>query len=148
MIFEPQNYKFIFQDGIYSMAVGFIVGFVNQLLSVFLYKGRIKVFIRDILISVFFTTVLFSYCVSFTNYGVLRWYNCLFALAGRRLFSPCFGAFGNFLLSAAAFSTKNRLKKAAKSSCSRLKKNFENKQKFTPESTKEPLKDEDNILYN
>lgn len=92
MIFEVQNYKFIFWDIVYSIPVGFVLGFINRLLSVFLYKGKIRLFIKDILNGINFAVLLFSYSVSFANYGVLRWYNLAGAILGFWLFGKGFAA--------------------------------------------------------
>ena len=91
MIFEAQRYDLVFWDAVYSMGVGFVVGFIYQLLSAFFYKGKIAVFIKDIAISCIFAIVIFSFVVSFANYKVLRWYNVTFALLGRVMFTPNFG---------------------------------------------------------
>ena len=90
MIFEPQKYLFIWHDALYSLGVGFLCGFFNRLLSSFLYRGKVCVFIRDVLSCLFFALMLFSYTVSFANYRVLRWYNVAFAFAGAVMFMPAF----------------------------------------------------------
>ena len=45
MIFEAQNYFLVFQDAVFSMAVGFVAGAFYQLIGIFLYKGRAGLFI-------------------------------------------------------------------------------------------------------
>ena len=90
MIFEPQKYSFIFQDAVYSLGVGFLCGFINRLLSCFLYRGKIRLFIKDVVMTFVFATFIFSYTVSFANYRVLRWYNVLFAFTGKIAFRPAF----------------------------------------------------------
>ena len=82
MIFESINYSFLLQDFLFAMAVGFVVGFINQLVSIFLCKGRAGLFVKDIFICTVFAVALFSYVVSFANYPVVRFYHIFGAFAG------------------------------------------------------------------
>ncbi len=82
MIFESINYSFLLQDFLFAMAVGFAVGFINQLVSIFLCKGRAGLFVKDIFICTVFAVALFSYVVSFANYPVVRFYHIVGAFAG------------------------------------------------------------------
>lgn len=152
MIFEVQSYSFIFQDRIYSLAIGFVTGFVNQLLAVFLYKGKVKIFIRDILVSLFFTVLIFSYSVSFANYKILRWYNVAFALAGAVLFTPCFSTAGNLLLSLAGVTVRHGAKKTAAAAGEKIQifrqKKIVKNQKITQKNSPEVLKRDEVLLYN
>ncbi len=151
MIFDAQSYSLIFQDRIYSLAIGFVTGFVNQLLAVFLYKGKIKVFIRDILISFFFTVAIFSYSVSFANYNILRWYNVAFALLGAVLFTPCFSTTVNMIFRLAGVTAGYGIKRAARYTAAAVNKarsKKEKKQKFTPENNPELLQRDEVLLYN
>lgn len=152
MIFEVQRYSFIFQDRIYSLAIGFVTGFFNQMLACFLYKGRVKVFVRDIIVSLFFTVSLFSYTISFANYKILRWYNVLFALIGAVLFSPCFSATANTVVKLIGITALFELKKSARRTASFINKSkqkkAEKRQKITQKNSPEVLKREDVLLYN
>ena len=152
MIFERQSYSFIFQDAVYSMAVGFITGFINQLLAVFLYKGKIKVFIRDIAVSFIFAILLYSYSVSFANYKVLRWYNVVFALAGHIFFAPCFDSTVRMVLKLAAVSIRRAaivpVRKIGIKLLNKIKKFTEKRQKFTQKNDENVLKQTDIVLYN
>lgn len=82
MIFESINYAFLLQDFVFAMAAGFVVGFLNQIVSIFICKGRICLFIKDIFICTVFAVTLFSYVVSFANYPVVRFYHIICAFAG------------------------------------------------------------------
>ena len=82
MIFESVNYVFLLQDFAFAMAAGFVAGIINQIVSIFICKGRICLFIKDIFISTVFAVVLFSYVVSFANYPVVRFYHIVCAFAG------------------------------------------------------------------
>ena len=82
MIFESIDYWFALQDFIFSMAAGFVVAFFYQLLSVFLYKGKTTVFIKDMITCTVFAVVIFSYVISFTNYPIIRIYHILGGFLG------------------------------------------------------------------
>ena len=140
------------QDALYSMAVGFVCAFFAQILSVFLHGNRINVFIKDILVSRFLRTALFSYCVSFANYRLVRVYNVFFALVGLVCFSPVFARPLRKILSAA-------LNAAARTAAAKAKKGGEyirrslQKQKVKneekrQENDKQLLKKPDIVLYN
>ncbi len=152
MIFEPQSYSLIFQDAVYSMAVGFITGFVYQLLGVFLYNGRAKQFVRDIIAGLVFTVLIFSYSISFANYPILRWYMVLFALLGAVLFTPRFARRGNIMLKLVAVTLRFFTLAAAKKFRGKLldisEKNKQKKQKFPQKNRPEVLKTNDIMLYN
>lgn len=140
------------QDALYSMAVGFVCAFFAQILSVFLHGNRVSVFIKDILVSRFLRTALFSYCVSFANYRLVRVYNVFFALVGLVCFSPVFVRPVRKILSAA-------LNAAARTAAAKAKKGGEyirrslQKQKVKnegkrQENDKQLLKKPDIVLYN
>lgn len=140
------------QDALYSMAVGFVCAFFAQILSVFLHGNRISVFIKDILVSRFLRTALFSYCVSFANYRLVRVYNVFFTLVGLVCFSPVFARPLRKILSAA-------LNAAARTAAAKAKKGGEyirrslQKQKVKneekrQENDKQLLKKPDIVLYN
>ncbi|MBQ8604659.1 MAG: hypothetical protein IJ410_07435 [Oscillospiraceae bacterium] len=152
MIFEPQRYTFIWQDAVHSLAVGFLCGFVNRLLSSFLYKGKIRLFIKDVTVSVFFAVMIFSYAISFANYRVLRWYNVVFALAGTVLFRPGFDRAVHLVFSLADVTIKyivslfrHRLNRSLDNY---RRKKIEKQQKITQKTETEPLHDNDKVLYN
>lgn len=152
MIFEAQSYRLIFHDAVFSMGVGFITGFIYQLLGVFFYKGKIKQFIRDIITGMVFTVLIFSYSVSFANYPVLRWYMVLFAVIGAVLFVPRFSHTGNLLLkltvATTAFATFGLWKKLRGKLLDKMQKNRQKKQKITQKNQSEVLKTNDIMLYN
>lgn len=93
MIFESINYSFFAQDIAFSMAVGFAVALINEFVSIFLYKGRVRLFIKDIFICVLFAVAVFSYVVSFANYPVVRIYHILAAFLGFLSFNIPFSKF-------------------------------------------------------
>ena len=92
-MFESVNYSFLLQDFLFTLAVGFAGGFINQLVSVFIYKGKIRLFIKDIFICTLFAVVLFSYVVSFANYPVVRFYHIIGAFTGFLSFNIRFSIF-------------------------------------------------------
>lgn len=152
MIFEVQSYALIFQDMVYSLGVGFLVGFINQLLAVFLYKNKKAVFVRDIIMSIIFTVLVFSYTVSFANYKVLRWYNVLFALIGLILFTPCFSKGGHLLVllfaSLVVFMLRTTKRCVFEFFSTRKEKIRKNLKQTNCEKSDEVLKTEDILLYN
>ena len=152
MIFEPQKYSFLFQDAVYSLAVGFMAAVINRRLSLFLYRGRVKLFIKDVLMSVVFAVLIFSYCVSFANYNVLRWYNVMVAVVGFIALGP--GTDGSCPLFVQLLSvTVKHLQKKARSRVIAVRqkikeKNIEKQQKFTQKTEHDTLKEQDVMLYN
>lgn len=152
MIFEPQKYLFIWHDALYSLGVGFLCGFFNRLLSSFLYRGKVRVFIRDVLSCLFFALMLFSYTVSFANYRVLRWYNVAFAFAGAVMFIPAFDRAVQLFFSLFNVTVKYRTAAVYRTIQGKLsehkRKQTEKHQKFTQKSEPEALKDNDKVLYN
>ena len=152
MMFEAQRYNLVLWDAIYSMGAGFVVGFVYQILSVFLYKGKVAVFIKDTVISIFFAVVVFSFSVSFANYKLLRWYNIAFALLGRVMFTPTFSNCLNKVVSALFSGVKNTTVKCTKGICGKLLNKTEKKVKKAEENTQKNqtdlLKDCEVVLYN
>ncbi len=152
MIFEVQSYWLIFQDMVYSLGVGFIAGFINQLLAVFLYKNKKAVFVRDIIMSIVFAVLVFSYTVSFANYKVLRWYNVLFALIGLVLFTPCFSKGGHLMVllvaSSAVFMVRTAKHNIVKMFSRCREKRRKNLKQTNCEKSNDVLKNEDILLYN
>ncbi len=152
MIFEPQKYSFIMQDAVYSLAIGFMCGFINRCLSCFFYKGKVRLFIKDVLMTVVFATLVFSYAVSFANYKVLRWYNVFFALMGLVFFRPCFDRIVHILSSFIAVTIKyifSLIKNAVVISAKEYRsKKVVKHQKNTQNLPSEPLQDDDKVLYN
>ena len=82
MNFDVVNYSFLLQDFIFAMGAGFAVGGINRFLSLFLYKGKIRLWIKDMLVAFLFAVAVFSYVVSFANYPDVRIYHLLGALFG------------------------------------------------------------------
>ncbi len=152
MIFRRQKGWFIFQDAVYSIARGLVTGIFNRFLSLFLYKGKSKIFIKDITVSLVFALVLYSYIISFTNYKVLRWYNVLFALIGLNAFNPIFDNMVRIIIKIATVTAKYGLSKVicklkAKTKYM-LQKNKKKSQKIPQKNSPELLKEQADILYN
>ena len=151
MIFEPQKYSFLFQDAVYSLAVGLIMAVINRGLSVVLYRGKIRLFIKDILTSVIFAVLIFSYSVSFANYNVLRWYNVVIAAAGFLVLLPgkTKGTVFTQLLKVTVKHLRKKTVGSVKAVRQKIKeKNIEKQQKFTQKTGPDTLKEQDVILYN
>lgn len=152
MIFEAQRYSLVVEDLVYSMGAGFATGVVYQLLSILFYKNKVAVFIKDVLISCFFATVLFSFVVSFANYKVLRWYNIAMALLGRLGFTPAFSKGVHSAVSRLSKYVKSNLikvfgffhKKLLTKMQKKVEKFYEKKQK----NQTEVLKETEVVLYN
>lgn len=152
MIFEVQKYNLIFEDAFYSLAIGFLVGFINQFLAIFLFKNKKAIFVKDVLVSIVFAFLIFSYTVSFANYKVVRWYNILFAILGICLFSPCFSKSGHILLlmfSSCVVFLFRMIKGKILSFFVKKKKKYNLKRnKNKCEKSEENLKNNDILLYN
>lgn len=152
MIFEPQSYYLIFQDAVHSLGIGFITGVVYQLLGIFLYKGRMKLFVRDVITGLFFTAAMFSYSVSFANYPVMRWYMVVFAVFGMVMFTPAFSHRAHRILvmicSFLHLCANRRSSKICVKFLENIKKKQLKKQKITQKNASEVLKESSIILYN
>lgn len=134
------------------MGAGFAMGVLNQVLSCFLFKSKIKLFIKDIINGVVFSVIIFSFVVSFANYKVLRWYNVLAALVGFILFSPQFSKLVQRLFTTIKkFADKQRKKlfMALKTTINKKKaKISEQLQKKQVKSDKNVLQTTDKVMYN
>lgn len=152
MIFEVQDYGLIFEDMVYSLAIGFAAGLLNQLLSLFFHRGKISMFIKDVIMCTSFTRLVFSYAVSFANYPILRWYNIAGAAVGFFLFFPRFSPVLQKVLDRRICSALSRVRGkifALLSSAGEIfVKNLAKHQKFTIKSNKELLQSDSILLYN
>ena len=152
MNFSPENYSLVFQDAMYAMCVGFLTGFINQLLGIFLSKSRIRIFIKDLLSSLFFTLLLFSYVVSFANYPTLRWYHFIAALAGFACFAPCFDYIGQTVFSLIWATVKTVFSWGFFNTKAAVGNKISEKQlkaeKITQNNTDNSLQNSDIMLYN
>ena len=152
MIFESIDYFFAIQDVLFSLGAGYAVGFFAQILSVFLYKGRIRMFIKDILVSFVFAVVMFSYVISFTNYPVIRIYHILGGIMGYFCFSLQFSVFFQKISEKIFLFLKNKMlcygKKVSSTICG-LKQKMQKKSKSAKQQEENgPLKKEAELLYN
>ncbi|MBR5305666.1 MAG: spore cortex biosynthesis protein YabQ [Oscillospiraceae bacterium] len=152
MMFEPQSYTLVMWDAVYSMAAGFVVGFVYQLLGVFLYRGKLAAFIRDVVSWAVFAVVIFSFVISFANYKVLRWYNIAFGLVGWRCFPFAFSRACNKWSTAVTDKTGCVIKYCIKSIHGKIsafsEKKRIKKKKITQKNKEELLKETEVLLYN
>ena len=152
MIFEAQRYSLVMEDLIYSMGAGFMTGVVYQLLSLLFYKNKVAVFIKDVLISCFFATALFSFVVSFANYKVLRWYNIVMALLGWLTFTPSFSNGFHSAVGRLSKCVKSKLIKVYtvfhKKLLTKMQKKVERFHEKTQKNQTEVLKETKVILYN
>lgn len=152
MIFESINYAFLLQDFAFAMAAGFVAGIINQIVSIFICKGRICLFIKDIFISTVFAVVLFSYVVSFANYPVVRFYHIVCAFAGFLSFNIRFSIIFHkiFKIFYKIFLRKilwlcNKIKTAF---CAQRHKRAEKRQKAQDLPENADLKTKEVLIYN
>ena len=152
MMFEPQRYSLVLWDAVYSMAVGFVVGFFYQIVSLFLYKGKVAVFIKDVAVAAVFAVGMFSYGVSFANYSLLRWYNVAFGLVGWRCWPFAFSKVVNGWQNRMGRRAKTFLKASAEAFWGGLshmvKTTAEKSKKNTQKNNEEVLKETEVLLYN
>ena len=152
MIFDAQRYSLVMWDFLYSMGAGFVVGAIHQLLSVFLYRSKAAVFIKDLVCGGVFATVVFSYVVSFANYKVLRWYNIAGALMGRLLFTPGFAQPFHRLIAVVQSPVKNTVKNSFEyfrgKLLTKMQKKVENFHENIQKNQPEVLKQTEIVLYN
>ncbi len=152
MIFESVNYSFLLQDFLFTLAVGLAVGFINQLVSVFIYKGKVRLFIKDIFICTLFAVALFSYVISFANYPVVRFYHIIGAFIGFWSFNIRFSIFFQKISEKFFGFLKRkmlcRFGKIKSVFCDLHRKRQEKRRKTKKEETKADLKTEDILVYN
>ena len=152
MIFESIDYWFAFQDFLFSISAGFVVAFFYQLLSIFLYKGKTVVFIKDLLICIVFSVVIFSYVISFTNYPIIRIYHILGGFLGFLAFPFCFSAIFHKFFEKIFSAIKNKIlccgKKVSTIVCEKRQKRAKTADIATAEVTDEHLKSCEVLLYN
>lgn len=152
MIFEPQNYLYIFQDAVYSAAVGFVRAALGRLLTGFLHRTKQGQFAADFITGVFFSLLVVSYSVSFANYNVLRFYNVLFRLAGYfsfpKLASTAVDIFSQILNITCIFLFKSAKEKTVAVVKVYRDKKLKKYQKNAQKSSEKVLSDNDMLLYN
>ena len=152
MIFESINYWFAVQDFVFSLGAGFAVGFVNQLLSVFFYKGKIPVLIKDMLVSFIFAVTVFSYVISFTNYPVIRIYHVAGCLLGFFCFPFKFSTFFHKISEKILKFLKNKMlccfKKISTIICGCVEKRQRKNKSGQSEPKNDLLQREEELLYN
>ena len=152
MIFESINYWFALQDFIFSMAAGFVTGFIYQLLSVVLYGNKIAVFVKDIIICFIFAVVIFSYVVSFTNYPIIRIYHILGGFLGFLCFPFRFSIYLQKIFFKIFSAVKNKMLcysgKVLSIICDRRPKRTKSKAEKETKQKEDHLKSEEVLLYN
>ena len=152
MNFEAVNYSFLLQDSLFAMGAGFAVGGVNRFLSLFLYKGKICLWIRDMLTAFLFAVAVFSYVVSFANYPDIRVYHLLGALFGfisfNFHFSPIFHKFFEKFFNRVKTYILCCNKKVYNTICGARQKIIKKHKKQQPVAENTDLKKDDNWVYN
>ena len=152
MIFESINYWFALEDFIFSISAGFVVAFFYQLLSIFLYKGKTAVFIKDLLVCTVFAVVIFSYVISFANYPIIRIYHILGGFLGFLAFPFHFSSIFHKFFEKIFSVLKNKIlcygKKVLTIVCERRRKSAETADIAPMEPTDEHLKSCEVLLYN
>ena len=152
MNFDVVNYSFLLQDFVFAMGAGFAVGGINRFLSLFLYKSKIRLWIKDMLVAFLFAVAVFSYVVSFANYPDVRIYHLLGALFGFLSFNFNFSTIFHKFFENFSKNTKNKMlcygKKVYGIICVKKQKTSkkQKKQQSLPENT--DLKNNDNWVYN
>ncbi|MBR2027850.1 MAG: hypothetical protein IKA10_02520 [Oscillospiraceae bacterium] len=152
MNFDSVNYSFLLQDFVFAMAAGFAAGGVNRFLSLFLYKGKVSLWIKDMLTAFVFAAAVFSYVVSFANYPDVRIYHLLGALFGFLSFNFNFSTIFHKFFEKIYGKIKNNIlccgKKVYHTICVKRQKVSikHKKQQSLPEKT--DLKNDDNWVYN
>ena len=152
MNFDVVNYSFLLQDFIFAMGAGFAVGGINRFLSLFLYKGKIRLWIKDILVAFLFAVAVFSYVVSFANYPDVRIYHLLGALFGFLSFNFNFSTIFHKFFEKFSKKTKNKMlccgKKVYGIICAQKQKVLKKQKKQQPSPENTDLKNNDNWVYN
>ena len=152
MNFDSVNYYFLLQDFAFAMAAGFAVGGINRFLALFLYKGKIRLWIRDMLTAFIFSVAVFSYVVSFANYPDVRIYHIVGALFGflsfNFNFSTIFHKFSEKIFSKAKNNMLCYGKKVYSTICAKRQKIHKKHKKQQPLAENTDLKNDNNWVYN
>ena len=152
MNFDVVNYSFLLQDFVYAMAAGFSARLFNAVLSLFLYGGRLQLWIRDMLVAFVFSVLVFSYVVSFANYPDIRIYHILGALLGFLSFDFKFSTFFCKILEKFTNKIKHHIlccgKKLYSTGCVMKQKLKQNTKKEQPLPKNTDLKNNNNWVYN
>lgn len=152
MTFHATSYPLLFQDFLYSIAAGFFVGFINQAVGVFFYRGKKILFIKDLVMAFIFSVVLFSFVVSFANYPVVRYYHIAGGAMGFFAFSPKFSKPVNMLtnicLGFAFKLVKNCYNHIKNTFCNIIAKYNMEKKENTQKVKENLLQSDDILVYN
>lgn len=152
MIFDSINYSFLLQDFVFAMAVGFAAGAINQLVSAVLFGGRIRLFLKDILVCTIFSVAVFSYVVSFANYPVMRIYHIAGAFCGFLSFNFEFSKNLQKVFKKIFLWIKHKIlcmvKKCKTIICVKAEKRRLKKKKQPSAQPQSPLKNSESLLYN
>lgn len=152
MIFEPVNYSFLLQDFLYAIAVGFAVGGINQIMLIFLPKGKKRLFLKDMLVCFIFAVMLFSYVISFANYNEVRIYHILGAVFGFLSFNFNFSTIFHKIFKKYFSAVKNKMlccgKKVYSIICAKRQKNNKSEQNEQAASKNTDLKNKNIWVYN
>ncbi len=147
MIFDAIDYTLLFDDVLYSLAPGIIIGFINEVLASFFYKGKKAIFIKDVLMSIISSIIIFSFVISFANYRILRWYHFVSCFVGFYFFSF---SFSHFIKTASAifFVTIKVINKNFRIKMKKKAKKQSKKHKLSQKNNENTLKKDDKVLYN
>ncbi len=152
MIFESINYSWLLQDFLFSIVAGFITAIFNQIIGIFLYKGKVRLFIRDILTCIFFSIILYSFIISFANYKIFRIYHIFAGIIGLFCFNVKFSEIFHNFFDKIIVRIKNKIlcfvKKKYTTICILRSKKKEEHQKQTKTDKKDHLKTDDVYVYN
>lgn len=152
MNFDSVNYAFILQDFVFAMGAGFAAGGINKLLAIFLYGGKIRNALRDMLAAFIFATAVFSYTVSFANYPDIRIYHLLGAFLGFLAFDFNFSTIFHKIFKKIYKLLKNKMlccnKKMHSTICDVKQKYKQRHKKQQQPAENTDLKKQDNWVYN
>lgn len=142
-------------DTLGGMAIGLMLALMYDLMRVFLPSLKAVVFFCDLFIFAFAAVLLFSYSVSFSRTGILRWYIILGALCGYLSYIKIISAFTRKIREAIHFVVifpfrflyHNILKRISKTLVKFVKKPQKRK-RFLFKSSKKQLQNNSKLLYN
>ena len=134
------------------MAAGFAVGGANQFLAIFLPKGKVCLFVRDMLVAFLFAAAVFSFAVSFANYTDVRIYHLLGAIFGFLSFDFNFSTIFHKIFKKFFKKSKNNIlcygKKVHGIICALKRKVNQKPKKLQQVAQNEDLKSENIWVYN
>lgn len=142
-------------DTLGGMAIGLMLAVMYDLLRVFLPPLKPIIFLCDFFTFAFAAVWVFSYSVSFSRSGILRWYIILGALCGYLSYIKIISSFTKKIRKAIHFVVlfpfhffNRKILKPIKDKIGKTVKKQQKTKRFLVKSSKKQLQNNNKMLYN